>query len=88
MKEKREKVIVKIMYDRGSWEQLWNAHAFVKTVEWAPLDLPKKEDIPGLELEVIVRSFVITLTAELSPCIARNIPCKVPCGRPEGGVDQ
>lgn len=56
VKENRPKVVVKIMYDRGSWEQLWNAHAEVKPVGWAPLDLPSKEDIPGLEMEVIVSS--------------------------------
>lgn len=42
------------MYDRGSWEQLWNAHAPVKPEGWTPLDLPGKEDIPGLDMEVIV----------------------------------
>lgn len=51
---KRPKVIVKIMYDRGSLEQIWNAHAPVKSSGWTPLDLPAKEDIPGLDLEVIV----------------------------------
>ena len=54
VKAGRPKVIVKVMYDRGSWEQLWNAHAPVPPKEWAPLDLPKEEDIPGLSLEVIV----------------------------------
>ena len=42
------------MYDRGSWEQLWNAHAFVKPAGWGPLDLPEIHEIPGLEMEVIV----------------------------------
>ena len=42
------------MYDRGSWEQLWNAHAPVKPDEWTPLDLPHKDEIQGLDMEVIV----------------------------------
>nr|XP_018262763.1 uncharacterized protein I303_04244 [Kwoniella dejecticola CBS 10117]OBR84921.1 hypothetical protein I303_04244 [Kwoniella dejecticola CBS 10117] len=53
LKAGKEKVIVKIMYDRGSWEQLWNAHAPVNPNEWAPLDLPTKEEVQGLDMEVI-----------------------------------
>ncbi|WVQ77830.1 hypothetical protein IAR50_007523 [Cryptococcus sp. DSM 104548] len=53
IKEKRPIVTVKVMYDRGSWEQLWNAHAFVPPSGWTPLDLPGKDAIPGLNLEVI-----------------------------------
>ncbi|OWZ78847.1 hypothetical protein C366_02346 [Cryptococcus neoformans Tu401-1] len=53
LKEGRPKVVVKIMYDRGSWEQLWNAHAPVRHSEWTPLDLPAKEDTKGLDMEVI-----------------------------------
>lgn len=55
LKDGRPKVVVKIMYDRGSWEQLWNAHAPVHHSDWTPLDLPAKEDIKGLDMEVIVR---------------------------------
>jgi hypothetical protein len=54
LKQGRPKVVVKIMYDRGSWEQLWNAHAPVKPDEWTPLDLPHKDEIQGLDMEVIV----------------------------------
>lgn len=54
VKEGRKKVVVKIMYDRGSFEQLYNSHATVPEEKWKPLDLPGPEDIPGLELEVIV----------------------------------
>ncbi|WVF71175.1 hypothetical protein IAT40_005975 [Kwoniella sp. CBS 6097] len=53
VKAGRSKVIVKIMYDRGSWEQLWNSHAPVKPNQWAPLDLPVEKDVPGLDMEVI-----------------------------------
>lgn len=42
------------MYDRGSWEQIWNAHAPVKPEEYAPLELPTHEEVQGLELEVVV----------------------------------
>jgi hypothetical protein len=80
IKEGRTKVIVKIMYDRGSWEQLWNAHAPVKPVEWSPLDLPKEEDIPGLDMEVVVRlsnglSIKLMDASELPPSPSRHIPC-------------
>ncbi|KIR81031.1 hypothetical protein I305_03418 [Cryptococcus gattii E566] len=54
LKDGRPKVVVKIMYDRGSWEQLWNAHAPVHHSDWTPLDLPAKEDVKGLDMEVIV----------------------------------
>lgn len=53
VKEGRPKVVVKVMYDRGSWEQLWNAHSPVKPAEWIKLDLPDPEQVPGLHLEVI-----------------------------------
>jgi hypothetical protein len=58
IKENRPKVVVKIMYDRGSWEQLWNAHAPVKPEGWTPLDLPGQDDVPGLHMEVVVRTTV------------------------------
>ena len=50
-------MVVKIMYDRGSWEQLWNSHAPVKPEGWTPLDLPGQDDVPGLDMEVIVSRF-------------------------------
>lgn len=48
------KIIVKIMYDRGTLEQVYNAHAPVMEEGWAPLKMPLKEEIAGLDLEVIV----------------------------------
>lgn len=54
MKEGRPKVVVKIMYDRGSWEQLWNAHSPVQPNTWTKLDIPDPKEVPGLHLEVIV----------------------------------
>ncbi|ORX35632.1 hypothetical protein BD324DRAFT_630908 [Kockovaella imperatae] len=53
VKQGRPKVVVKIMYDRGSWEQLWNSHAPVDPQKWAPLHLPTKEEVQGLHLEII-----------------------------------
>lgn len=53
-KEGRPKVVVKIMYDRGSWEQLWNAHSPVKANVYTKLDLPDPKDVPGLHLQVVV----------------------------------
>jgi hypothetical protein len=41
------------MYDRGSWEQLWNSHAPVMPEKWSSIDLPKQEEVPGIDLEVI-----------------------------------
>ncbi|BEI93363.1 uncharacterized protein CcaverHIS019_0509910 [Cutaneotrichosporon cavernicola] len=52
-KEGRARVVVKVMYDRGSWEQLWNAHAPVPPTVYTKLDLPDPKDVPGLHLEVI-----------------------------------
>lgn len=54
VKEGRKKIVVKIMYDRGSLEQIYNSHAPVAKDKWKPLDLPGPDEIPGLELEVIV----------------------------------
>lgn len=54
VKEGRPKVVVKIMYDRGTWEQLWNPHAFVGPKGYKPLDMPMPDEVPGLHLEVIV----------------------------------
>ena len=63
IKENRPKIVVKIMYDRGSFEQLWNSHAPVSSDKWASIDLPKKEDVPGLDLQVIVSSSCFILAA-------------------------
>jgi hypothetical protein len=41
------------MYDRGSWEQLWNSHAPVAPEKWATIDLPTQTEVPGIDLEVI-----------------------------------
>ena len=66
LKSGRPKVIVKIMYDRGSWEQLWNAHAPVNPDEWAPLDLPTREEVKGLDMEVVVSTCVVFILPVLT----------------------
>ncbi|ORY26303.1 hypothetical protein BCR39DRAFT_541162 [Naematelia encephala] len=53
LKEKRERVVVKIIYDRGAWSQFLNAHAPVQTDGWSPLDIPTPDEIKGLHLEVV-----------------------------------
>lgn len=54
------------MYDRGSWEQLWNSHAPVLPDKWATIDLPEANDVPGLDMEVIVSHAEGSLV--LRPC--------------------
>lgn len=85
VKEGRQKIIVKIMYDRGSLEQLYNSHAPVPSEKWKPLDLPGADEIPGLDLEVIVSQVVpavferliMLIMAELPSGLARHFPCQV-----------
>ncbi len=78
------------MYDRGSWEQLWNAHSLVNPKEWAPLDLPIQEDVKGLELEVVVSPLggevvdMLITTAELPPSSPWHLSCEIPGCRSEG----
>ena len=95
VKTSRPKVVVKIMYDRGSWEQLWNAHAPVNPEEWAPLDLPTKEDVPGLHMEVVVsdqpdpdprRS--AHLGIELPSRALGHIPCEISASGPQSRAHQ
>lgn len=50
-----KKVVVKIMYDRGSVKQFVHNRIKVPESEWLQdaVQLPKLEDIPGLFLEVV-----------------------------------
>lgn len=48
------KLVVKIMWDRGTFSQLWENHAPVNQEGREALKLPKLEEIPNLDLEVIV----------------------------------
>ena len=48
-----EKVIVKLMYDRGSLSQLRNNHVYVLPKDWKAVNLPTEDEIPGVSLEVV-----------------------------------
>ncbi|KAH9809011.1 hypothetical protein DFH28DRAFT_1134528 [Melampsora americana] len=50
-----EKVVVKLIYDRGNWKQVFKNHQSVKpnTSAWDEVGLPSLDDIPNLQLEVI-----------------------------------
>jgi phosphatidylserine/phosphatidylglycerophosphate/cardiolipin synthase-like enzyme len=51
--EKPQKVVMKLIYDRGSVEQLWNSHVPVKPKDLVALKIPLPDDIPGIDLQVI-----------------------------------
>ncbi|GAA6034084.1 hypothetical protein JCM8097_000685 [Rhodosporidiobolus ruineniae] len=50
---KGEKVVVKVMWDRGAIQQLWHNHVPVTPQTWGPLGLPMPEEVPNLSLQVI-----------------------------------
>ncbi|MBW0496992.1 hypothetical protein O181_036707 [Austropuccinia psidii MF-1] len=54
-RHQKQKVIVKLIYDRGNWKQIFKNHQKVKpnTSDWREVGLPDPKDIPNLELEVI-----------------------------------
>ncbi|PLW22408.1 hypothetical protein PCANC_25529, partial [Puccinia coronata f. sp. avenae] len=54
-RQQKNKVVVKLIYDRGSWKQVFKNHLFIKpnSSEWKEVGLPDLKDIPNLELEVI-----------------------------------
>ena len=52
-KHKDKKIIVKLMYDRGTPSQIMNNHALVKAEDWPAVHLPKPEEMPNVDLEVI-----------------------------------
>lgn len=49
----REKVVVKIMYDRGTPSQIFKNHASVSPEAWEELLLPRPEDMPNIDLQVV-----------------------------------
>lgn len=53
-KSRKEKIVVKIMWDRGQWSQLVDNHAFVTQEGMEALDLPRPDEIPNIDLQVIV----------------------------------
>lgn len=48
-----EKVVVKLMYDRGNVKQAVKSRIFVKPMYWTRIGLPAQNEIPGITLEVI-----------------------------------
>ncbi|GAA5870874.1 hypothetical protein JCM1840_002715 [Sporobolomyces johnsonii] len=52
-KRKGEKIVVKIMWDRGAIQQLWSNHVDVESSTWIPLGLPAPDDVPQLSLQVV-----------------------------------
>ena len=48
-----EKVVVKIIYDRGFIGQLFKNRTIVPPSQWAKVGLPKREEMPNVSLEVI-----------------------------------
>lgn len=52
-KRKSDKIVVKIMWDRGALGQLIHNHLPVSPSTWIGLDLPSPESVPNLALQVI-----------------------------------
>ncbi|KAI0270588.1 hypothetical protein BC834DRAFT_1011250 [Gloeopeniophorella convolvens] len=48
-----EKVVVKLMYDRGNLKQVVSNHVVVKPDGWSKVGLPTEEELPGINLEVV-----------------------------------
>lgn len=54
--EERGRIVVKIMWDRGSFSQFIDNHPFVTPEGMEALDLPRPDEIPNIDLQVIVSS--------------------------------
>jgi hypothetical protein len=52
-KGQAKKVVVKIMYDRGTLHQVVKNHFLVDPSEWKSVNLPTKDEIPNVDLEVV-----------------------------------
>ncbi|GAA5893943.1 uncharacterized protein JCM6883_003679 [Sporobolomyces salmoneus] len=48
-----EKIVVKVMWDRGAIPQLWNNHVPVSPSTWIPLGLPDPKEVQNLSLQVV-----------------------------------
>lgn len=48
-----EKVVMKLMYDRGNLKQAAKNRIVVKPIYWSRIGLPAEDEIPGVALEVI-----------------------------------
>ncbi|SCZ88120.1 BZ3500_MvSof-1268-A1-R1_Chr2-1g04202 [Microbotryum saponariae] len=47
------KIVVKIMWDRGAIQQLWNNHVFVGPSTYVPLGVPSPSEVPNLSIQII-----------------------------------
>jgi hypothetical protein len=52
----KEQPVVKILFDRGDIKQVIKNHQLVAPEKWPRLGLPAREDIKGIQLEVMVRN--------------------------------
>ncbi|GAA5925237.1 uncharacterized protein JCM15063_004964 [Sporobolomyces koalae] len=50
---KGQKIVVKVMWDRGAIPQLWNNHVPVSESTWIPLGLPDPKEVENLILQVV-----------------------------------
>ncbi|GAA5844297.1 hypothetical protein JCM3766R1_002902 [Sporobolomyces carnicolor] len=50
---KGQKIVVKVMWDRGAIPQLWNNHVPVSPSTWIPLGLPDPKEVQNLSLQVV-----------------------------------
>jgi hypothetical protein len=48
-----EKVVMKLMYDRGNLRQAVKNRIIVNPVYWSRIGLPSEDEIPGVSLEVV-----------------------------------
>lgn len=48
-----DKIVVKVIYDRGTASQLVNNHAPVPPARWESVGLPRPEELKGIRMEVV-----------------------------------
>ncbi|TKA56925.1 hypothetical protein B0A53_01326 [Rhodotorula sp. CCFEE 5036] len=48
-----QKIVVKIMWDRGAVPQLWHNHVPVTPKTWIPLGVPDPAEVPHLSIQVV-----------------------------------
>ncbi|GAA5983494.1 hypothetical protein JCM10908_000308 [Rhodotorula pacifica] len=48
-----QKIVVKIMWDRGAVPQLWHNHVPVTPKTWIPLGVPDPAEVPNLSIQVV-----------------------------------
>jgi hypothetical protein len=60
-----EKIVVKIMWDRGQFSQMVDNHARVTEEGMEALDLPRPDEIPNIDLQVIVSGKALARTIKV-----------------------